>query len=223
MNKLITTLLIFIILGSFSCDQSQPVTTEIIQNESDTFPPYKGGDLSDTISTYKKYEVKSGIITFETSMNTLTVNLKFKTIISFDNYGIKERRDTYDGEELTETFLCDGRYNYNISHKQKRIVRTGRAYHGTESKFGWDGISKEDLASGKVIKNPPIIIADKKCQSYTINTGAATATYAGWKNIVLLNKIESKGGKSLAIAVKVQISTVNDSTFGFPKGYQKKG
>ena len=104
MNKLITTLLIFVMLGSFSCDQA--VTTESIQNAADTFPPYKGGDsMSDTISTFKKYEVKSGIITFETSMNTLTVNLVFKTIISFDNYGIKERRDTYDGEELTETWL----------------------------------------------------------------------------------------------------------------------
>lgn len=178
---------------------------------------------NDTIPSYKKYEVKSGVITFNTSMNTLTVNVSYKTVISFDNYGMRERRDTYTGDTLSETFLSDGFNNYNISHKHKKIVRTGKAYRGTESKFGWDIISAEDVNAGKVRKDPPMTIAGKECKVYTIMTGVATVTYGGWENIILLNEVESPGGKSISKAEKVEIFPVDESTFILPKGYAIKG
>lgn len=177
----------------------------------------------DTIPSYKKYEVKSGVITFETSMNTLTVEVSYKTVISFDNYGMRERRDTYTGGTLSETFLSDGFNNYNISHTHKKIVRTGKAYRGTESQFGWDKISEEDVKAGKVRRDPPMTIAGKKCKVFTIMTGVATVTYGGWENIILLNKVESPGGKSISEAEKVEIYPVDESTFKLPKGYAIKG
>ena len=178
---------------------------------------------NESVPFYKKYDVRSGVIAFSTSMNTLTVNVTYKTVLSFDNYGMRERRDTYEGDVLTETFLCDGFNNYNISHTHKKIVRTGKAYRGTESRFGWDEIKKEDIKSGRVIKEAPQIIANKKCQVYSIMTGVASVTYGGWKHIILLNEVESPGGKSLSKAVKVELYNVDPETFKLPKGYAAKG
>lgn len=178
---------------------------------------------NDSVPFYKKYDVQSGVITFNTTMNTLTVNVSYKTVVSFDNYGMQERRDTYNGNDLIETFLSDGFNNYNISHTHKNIVRTGKAYRGTESRFGWDEIKKEDIKSGRVIKEAPQIIANKKCQVYSIMTGVASVTYGGWKHIILLNEVESPGGKSLSKAVKVELYNVDPETFKLPKGYAAKG
>lgn len=197
--------------------------TEDLKSRPEIAPHPQEANKNDTISSYKKYDLESGVITFNTSMNTLTVNVSYKTVISFDHYGMRERRDTYNGDALSETFLSDGFNNYNISHKNKTIVRTGKAYRGTESKFGWDKISEEDLKAGKVIKEPSMIIADKRCEVFTILAGVATVTYGGWKNIILLNKVESPGGKSTSEAVHVQINSVNDSTFKLPTGYSIKG
>ena len=194
-----------------------------LKSMPETSPDPQEANKHDTISSYRKYTLKAGVVTFNTSMNTLTVNVSYKTVISFDNYGMRERRDTYDGDVLSETFLSDGFNNYNISHKHKTIVRTGKAYRGTESKFGWDKISEEDIKAGKVIKEPTIIIANKRCEVYTILAGVATVTYGGWRNIILLNKVESPGGKSISEAVHVQIDSVNDSTFKLPTGYSIKG
>lgn len=189
----------------------------------DLVPHPQEANKNDTIPSYRKYDLESGVITFNTSMNTLTVTIDYKTVITFDHYGMREKRDSYEGDVLTETFLSDGFNNYNISHKNKKIVRTGKAYRGTESKFGWDRISPEDIKAGKVIKEPNRIIAGKRCEVYTILAGVATVTYAGWRGIILLNKVESPGGKSTSEAVHVQIDSVIDSTFKLPTGYSIKG
>lgn len=195
----------------------------ITEPQTDSLSDPQEANINDTLSSYKKYDLESGVITFNTSMKTLTVNIDYKTVISFDHYGMRERRDAYSGDVMTETFLSDGFNNYNISHQHKKIVRTGKAYRGTESKFGWDKIAPEDIKAGKVIKEPTRIIADKRCEVYTILAGNATVTYGGWRGIILLNNVESPGGKSTSEAVHVQINSVNDSTFLLPKGYSIKG
>lgn len=220
--KLICFCLFIPLLLLASCDPSalsKDTKTEKKLNVQDV----QNSNKSDTLSSFRKYNVKSGVITFNTSMNTLTVQVRYKTVISFDRYGIVERRDTYEGNVLSETFLSDGYNNYNISHKNKKIVRTGKAYRGTESRFGWDNISEEDLKAGKVVKDPTMIIAGKKCKVYTIMAGVATVTYGGWENIILLNKVESPGGKSISIAEKVEIFAVDESVFKLPEGYTIKG
>lgn len=204
-----------------SCNNT-PVSTKQI-SIPEAVPDLQEATKNDSIPAYKKYDVQSGVITFNTAMNTLTVNVSYKTVISFDHYGMRERRDTYDGNILTESFLCDGFNNYNISHTHKKIVRTGKAYRGTESRFGWDAIKPEDIKSGKVAKKPAEFIANKKCQVFSIMTGVATVTYGGWNHIILLNEVHSPGGKSISKAVDVQIYSVDPQTFKLPKGYSVKG
>lgn len=227
--KLIITCLFISTLVLISCDNESPSKDRKSREEIAQDPEPvaqkdpQEGNKNDTIPSYKKYEVESGVITFNTSMNTLTVDVSYKTVISFDHYGVRERRDTYEGGVLTETFLSDGFNNYNISHTHKKIVRTGKAYRGTESKFGWDTISEEDVKAGKVVKDPSMTIAGKKCKVYTILAGVATVTYGGWKNIILLNKVESPGGKSVSEAEKIEIYPVDENTFILPKGYGIRG
>ena len=138
-----------------SCTNAPSTKDPILDKniESDDVQNIQTANKTDTLSTYRKYNIKSGVITFKTTMNTKTVNITYRTVVSFDQFGMIERRDTYDGDVLSETFLSDGHNNYNISHKNKKIVLTGKAYRGTESKFGWDMINEEDLKSGKVFKN----------------------------------------------------------------------
>ncbi len=219
--KLISSYFFISILLLISCNNTpqskkQPPVPETVLDLQEA-------NANDSIPVYKKYDVRSGVITFNTSMSTLTVNVTYKTVISFDHYGMRERRDTYDGDVLTETFLCDGFNNYNISHAHKKIVRTGKAYRGTESRFGWDQIKEEDIKSGRVIKRPTQIIAGKKCQVFSILTGVATVTYGGWNHIILLNEVESPGGKSFSKAVNVETDSVDPDTFKLPKGYAAKG
>lgn len=172
---------------------------------------------------HKKYGVKSGLVIFETKMNTKSVNLTYKSIIYFDAFGMVERRDTYQNDRLEETFLSDGANNYNISHTSKSAVRTGHAYRGTESKFDWERIAKEQKENNKIEILPSMNIAGKKCNAYSVQTGAATATFAGWKGIILLNQIESAGGMSRTKAQTVKIVPINPVIFQVPKGYTIKG
>jgi hypothetical protein len=176
----------------------------------------------DTVIFFKKYQIKSGTITYETVLNTISVHLKFKKVVYFDNYGMKERRDTYTGDTLDESLMSDGKNMYNIMHKTKEAFKTGQAYHGTESKFGWDEISQEDKALGKAKKYPDEIIAGKKCEVYHVEIYPVLAIYAGWKNICLFTEIKSKGGSSISRAVKVEVGPVDSSKFLIPGGYTIK-
>lgn len=193
-------------------------------NERNGAPLEKGVPKIEKLAfDYRKYGVKSGLIVFATNMKTKSIDLTYKSIVYFDHYGMVERKDTYDNGELQQTILSDGTNNYNISHTNKTVVRTGQAYRGTESKFGWDDISQEDLRLGRVKKLPPKMIAGKKCKAYEVQTGAATATFAGWENILLFSQIQSEGGKSVTQARIVRTVPINPVIFLLPQGYKVKG
>lgn len=52
-------------------------------------------------STFKKYDIKLGIVTFETNMKMGTMNMKEKTVVYFDDHGMRECKDTYSDDELS--------------------------------------------------------------------------------------------------------------------------
>lgn len=170
----------------------------------------------------KKYQVKSGTITYETTLNTLSVHMSYKTIVFFDDYGLKERRDTYEGDRLSDTFMSDGESNYKIIYQNKEVYRTGKAYRGTEPKFGWDDISEEDKLSGKVTKLEDTTIANKRCHAYSVQTNVVTSTFAGWKNILMLSSIQSAGGSSITRAVKIKAGKIPRNTFDIPQGFKMR-
>lgn len=170
----------------------------------------------------KKYQVRSGTITYETILNTISVQMTYKTIVYFDNFGLKERRDTYDGDKLSDTFMSDGKNNYKIIYQKKEVYNTGKAYRGTEPKFGWEDMSDEDKNSDKVTKLPDTTIASKPCEAYMVKTNVVTSTFAGWKNILMLSEIKSAGGSSITRVVKLKTDRVAKNKFRIPDGYKKR-
>lgn len=168
---------------------------------------------------YKKYLLKSGAIKNESVLSTISVHMAFRTIIYFDDYGMKECRDTYSGDTLAERFMCDGINTYKIIPNEKTAYLVGKAYRGTEPRFSWDEVDAEDKNSGKTKRLPDTLMAGKKCERYQVSAGGVTATYAGYKNISFLTMIISPGGTSLTRCVAIKSMNIPPEKFTIPEGY----
>lgn len=206
-----------LLLFAWSC-KSTPAKREKMKSDSVNTQ----GASDDTLITGRKYGIKSGEIIYENTLNTISVHMSYKTIVYFDNYGMKECRDTYSGDTLTDSYMSDGKNTYRISHIKREAFFSGKAYKGTEPKFGWNEVGEADKESGKVKLAPDEIIAGKDCKVYTVTSGIVTAKYAGWNDILLLSEIKSPGGISLTQAVRVTVGDVPQNKFLIPKGYKVK-
>src|SRR6266540_2544261 len=63
----------------------------------------------------KKYPIKSAMVTFDNQM----LGINQKTILYIDDYGAKEAEEKYDGTDVKEMDLCDGKMRYTINFKNK--------------------------------------------------------------------------------------------------------
>ena len=171
---------------------------------------------------YKKYLLRSGTFTNENVLSTISVHMAYKTIIYFDDYGMKECRDTYSGDTLEERFMCDGINTYKIIPKNKIAYLVGKAYRGTEPRFSWDEVDKVDKTSGVAKRLADTIIAEKECVRYQVSSENVTATFAGYKNISFLTMIISRGGTSLTRCVAIEVTDIPEEKFKIPEGYATK-
>jgi hypothetical protein len=73
----------------------------------------------------KKYDVKSGIITFETVIEMGTMKMSNKIMVYFDDYGMKECHDNYNGEKLATSLFSDGQIEYVVKHGEKTAQKRG--------------------------------------------------------------------------------------------------
>ncbi len=168
----------------------------------------------------KKYDIKSGIVTIETTMKMGSMTLPKKDIIYFDDYGMKECKDTYQDGKLTESFFSDGKFLYKVIHDDKKAYKSGTAYRGTEMKFDWNEISAKDKKEGKAKQVPDMKVAGKTCQAFELTDRGNTTTFAGWSGITLLTDLKSKSMNSVSKAVKVEENAkVPAAKFAVPAGY----
>lgn len=166
--------------------------------------------------TNKKYPLKSGTVHFESHMQTGSLEMIQKSIVYFDDYGIKERKDTYDEDGvLKESFFSDGKTLYTLIHKNKSAYKAGNAYRGTELKFDWDEISSEDKSSGKAKKGSNEDILGKDCEVYFYDGNK----FAGWKNICLLTEVQGSGVTNKTIATEIKEGPVSADLFAVPADY----
>ena len=188
---------------------------EMSKNAFENAPPVTG----------KKYELKSGIITFETMMEMSGTKIPEKTILYFDDYGMKECRETYKDDKLTESFFSDGKDLFQLVHEDKIAVKSGSAYRGTEMQFNWNEVSQKDKDAGMAKQGGKDTVAGKECETFTFITnigGMSTSTkYAGWNRIVLSMELNSKSMKSTTTAVKIEENVaVPAGNFTIPEGYK---
>jgi hypothetical protein len=174
----------------------------------------------DAAAQLKKYEIKSGKITFETSMTMGKMKSVNKSVVYFDDYGQKECKESYEGNTLKESFVSDGKTLFLIQHGSKTVFKRGDASRGTEFRFDWDEIPKRDKDSGKAKKLPDVTIAGKSCQSFQQTSSSGTMIFAGWKKITLFVDLTNGAMRSVTKAVKVEeVSRVPAEKFSLPLGY----
>jgi hypothetical protein len=169
----------------------------------------------------KKYDIKSGIVTFNNSTVMGKIKFSEKFIVYFDDYGMKECRDTYKDDALAESFFSDGKTLYAVNHKNKIAYKRGDAYRGTELRFDWNEVSKKDKASGKAKQLPNVTIAGKVCESFESTSSSGKTVFAGWKGICLMTDITSSGITVVAKAVKIEENVkIQADKFQVPAGYK---
>ena len=170
---------------------------------------------SEEVPVVKKYQIKSGIISFETDM----MGIKQKSILYFEDYGSKEAEEEFEGESVKKINLCDGKNMYTIIPEDKTAYSNGTCYRGVAYRFAWDEISTEDQNTrAKILSN--INVAGKDCESFSYDLGSSFAIYAGWKNICLYQKTKASSMEVVKKAVKVEENiNIPAAKFQVPIGY----
>ena len=170
----------------------------------------------------KKYDIKSGIVTYDLLMKVVGMEMKKKVVVYFDDYGMKECKETYGGNKLEDAFLSDGKELYSLNPSQKKAFKRGPSYRGTELRVEWSELgSQKDRDSGKVKKMPDMTIAGKKCEVFQTNDGKGSITqFGGWNKIMMLLDVKQKSVTSVQKAVKVEENAkVPSEKFSVPAGY----
>ncbi len=171
----------------------------------------------------KKYEMKSGIVTFETVMSMGKMEMKGKSVVTFDDWGAREKRDTYEGAIVKETFLCDGKNQITIKHAEKVAYVVGTCSRGTELRLDWNEVSDRDKKQGKARMLPPMTVAGKKCEAYELQTGGTTSRFAGFGKVTLYTEVTSTSMKTVSKAVKLEENApVPSDALQVPAGYATK-
>ena len=217
--RIIILVLTFLLIPGCQESVKHELIKPEIQGNLDSLNKSEPTILNDTI---KKYGVKSGIVRYQVMLKTISVDMRFHTILYFDYFGLKECKDTYSGDTLVESSMSDGIKTYKIDHRKKIAYFLTKAHFGVEPKFSWSSITSEDKKSGKVKKLANKIIAGKSCLAYEVNSGIATVTFAGWEDIVMLADINSPGGRSYTIATFINTDGVPEEKFKIPAGYKIK-
>lgn len=171
----------------------------------------------------KKYDIKSGIITFESIMKMGNFEVKDSIKVYFDDYGMKECKETYKSGKLEESFLSDGKNLFLLKPQQKTAYNRGTAYRGTELCVEWSEFGTEkDRKSGKYKKLPSQKIVGKDCDMFQYDNGKGTITqYGGWNKIMLYMEVKTKGLESIQRAIKVEENVnVSPVKFTVPKDYK---
>jgi hypothetical protein len=170
----------------------------------------------------KKYDIKSGIVTYEQIMKMGKMEIKEKIVVYFDDYGMKECKDTYSDDKVEESYLSDGKDLYIVKPKQKKAFRQGTASRGTELRVEWTEFGTEaDRKAGKYKKLPAMTVAGKNCEVFEYNDGEGTITrYGGWNKILLYMDLQTKSTQSTQRAVKVEENvTISPDKFKVPAGF----
>lgn len=170
----------------------------------------------------KKYPLKSGIITFERT----GVIGNGKIIVYFDDYGIKERSETYnENGEVDEIKFSDGENMYKVIDDEgaKSVYLMGPGIYGTEMKFEFDPFSGNERRIQKYNYKPlnNMQILGRDCQVYSMEAASGKTTFGGVDGFLLYTKAETPVGtyETKAVDFKENID-VDPALFKIPDGYK---
>jgi hypothetical protein len=223
-RKIIYLITVINILNFLSCSTStNPGSKSTGSNDMDSTKAWGNPAMEKVLApSAKKYDIKSGIITFENIQQVSGVNIfRGKDIIYFDDYGMKECKETYNNGELTESFLSDGKKLVRLIHENETAFNAGLSNHGTENRFDWNEVEQNNMDTIKLKKLPNETIAGKDCEVFSQIVNGLTMKYGGWNHIYLLNESDFKDRSRITRAVKIEENvTVPADKFIVPNGYK---
>jgi hypothetical protein len=171
----------------------------------------------------KKYDIQSGIVTYELTTKLGKLEMKIKSIVYFDDYGMKECKETYSNDQLNQSYFSDGKELYAVKHNKKVAYKRGTASRGTELRVEWSEFGTEkDRQSGKIKKLPSMKIAGKDCEMIASDDGKGNITrWGGWKKILFYMNTGASGSETILRAVKVEENVkVPPEKFQVPAGFK---
>jgi len=214
MNKLFILPFIFALMScGNSGSKDSAVAETVAQPAENTVAPVA------PVSAIKKYGIKSGIVTFEST----GMGIKQKVVLYFDDFGAREAEEKYDdANNITEATLCDGTNRYTIVYKNKTATNNGACYRGIAYKFDWDEVSKADQKY-KAQKLANISIAGKDCESFSMESSGNKITYAGYLNVCTLIDQATQYGQITYRAISFEENpTIPADKLNVPADFQIK-
>lgn len=226
MNKFYSFIIIVLVLFITGCgetaDSNEQSSTDKQLKETTGFTESELETQVAAAKISKKYSIKSGIITFERK----GVIGNQKVIVYFDDYGTKERNETYDeNSTLIEVTMSDGENMYkmrNPNSEEKIAYVMGPGKFGTEMKFEPDPFKNSEKRRTKYQfkKLENMNILGKDCELYSMTTGGNVTTFGGWNSLHLYSKVDMSIGitETIAVDLKENVS-VDPNLFKVPEGY----
>ena len=159
-----------------------------------------------------KYGVKSGIVTFQNMVPFGKSRVETRTVVSFDDFGAKERKDSYTSDKWTNSSLNDGKSFYTLNPDNKEAWLADAITSGLDQAF-----DSPAFTAYHPTPLPDQVIAGKSCQFVTFTVGKTKHIVGGYKGIVFFHDWP---GAILAKAVKFdENAVIPPGTFEVPKGY----
>jgi hypothetical protein len=184
---------IFSLTTLFSCSnsKSEPGSNSSIDSAKNTAAGMTNGATNSTApaSTAKKYESKSGIVTYETTASVSGMTIKTKQILYFDDYGVKECQEEYKMDDATGSYVLDKMdfvkdgFRYIISPADKTGLKTKEQGTGVAAKFDMDEAAA--LKDNQFKKIADETVCGKSCNGFSMVTSSGNIKMYGWNKIAL--------------------------------------
>jgi hypothetical protein len=170
------------------------------------------GTLQATPQSAAKYGVKSGIIEFRNVVPFGRSKVDTKAIVYFDDFGAKERKDSYTSDQFTNSSLNDGKNLYTLVPDRKEAWLADAVTSGLDQAFDSPAFTAYHPTS-----LPDQVVAGKSCQFVTFTVDKTKHIVGGYQRIVFFHDWP---GAILAKAVRFEENAViPPGTFEVPKGY----
>lgn len=109
----------------------------------------------------KKYDIKSGVVTYELIMKMGDMQIQKKIVVYFDDFGMKECKETFSKDKLEESNFSDGKNLYLVKHNGKTAYKQGPAYRGTELRVEWSEFGTEKQRQSGMYKRLPAMVQSR--------------------------------------------------------------
>jgi hypothetical protein len=204
--------LIALALCFAGCSRGTEASQQLSQDDVNAIEAAGDTALDEDLATTGAFTVKSGKITFESVSDYGTKTYDYY----FDDYGKKERLETFMEKELTDLLISDGQFLFSIDPTLKEKVAFKKKGGGVWRRFFPESAKK--LENGK--EGQDMTVAGKQCKSYSFGPEGEETLVAGWEGIQLYMKTKgSMGAEERATAIDTG-AAVDPKLFEIGADYQ---